>query len=158
MTIFIIYPSPPLSFVRSGDVTIPSGSLRDTGNYNCTWSSFAHELSSSIFAKAYDLTFTDLGIRPMNSSDDRWYGFPLRCLAIIIASPPLSFVRSGHVDLYSGSLRAFGLNGYGWSSASRTFTSVTSATAYNLDFNASGVRPSGGPHNRWFGFPIRCQA
>ena len=94
----------------------------------------------------------------MNSSDDRWYGFPLRCLAIIIASPPLSFVRSGHVDLYSGSLRAFGLNGYGWSSASRAFDQVTSATAYFLNFNASGVGPSGGPDHRWNSFPIRCQA
>ena len=62
-----------------------------------------------------------------------------------IASPPLSFVRSGFVILDYGSLRYFGIYGYGWSSASRAFTSVTSATAYFLDFNASGVYPSYGP-------------
>ncbi len=75
-----------------------------------------------------------------------------------IASPPLSFVRSGGVALDYGSLRRFGLNGYGWSSISVAFTSVTSATAYALAFNASGVYPSDGPNARWVGFPIRCLA
>ena len=75
-----------------------------------------------------------------------------------IASPPLSFVRSGFVDLYYGSLRAFGIYGYGWSSSSVAFTSVTSATAYGLHFNASGVYPSYGPDARWLAFPIRCLA
>ena len=42
-----------------------------------------------------------------------------------IASPPLSFVRSGFVILDYGSLRYFGINGYGWSSASRAFTRRT---------------------------------
>ena len=73
-----------------------------------------------------------------------------------IASPPLSFVRSGLVNLYHGSLRHFGLNGYGWPSASRAFDQVTSATAYFLFFNASDVNPSRGPDSRWLGFPIRC--
>ena len=94
----------------------------------------------------------------MNSSDDRWYGFPIRCLAIIIASPPLSFVRSGHVYPYGGSLRFFGLDGRSWSSASRAFTSVTSATAYRLRFDASGVNPSDGPGDHWRAYPIRCLA
>ena len=75
-----------------------------------------------------------------------------------IASPPLSFVRSGHVGLGDGSLRGFGLDGYGWSSASGAFPSVTSATAYYLYFGASGVYPSRGPGGRWNGFPIRCLA
>ena len=75
-----------------------------------------------------------------------------------IASPPLSFVRSGFVDLYYGSLRAFGIYGYGWSSSSVAFTSVTSATAYYLGFNASGIGSSHGPNARWVGFPIRCLA
>ena len=73
-----------------------------------------------------------------------------------IASPPLSFVRSGFVILDYGSLRYFGINGYGWSSASQAFTSVTSATAYRLGFSASSVYPSDGPSNRWYGFPLRC--
>ena len=70
----------------------------------------------------------------------------------------LSFVRSGLVDLDYGSLRLFGVYGYGWSSASWAFTSVTSATAYLLGFYASGVAPSYGPDHRWHGFPIRCLA
>ena len=69
-----------------------------------------------------------------------------------------SFVRSGIVLLSHGSLRNFGINGYGWSSASRAFSSITSATTYYLDFNASGVNPSYGPDHRWYGFPIRCLA
>ena len=38
------------------------------------------------------------------------------------------------------------------------FTSVTSATAYPLHFNESGVYPSHGPRARWDGFPICCKA
>ena len=66
-----------------------------------------------------------------------------------------SFVRSGRVDLHDGSLRHVGVYGYGWSSASGAFTSVTSATAYRLRFNASGVYPSDGPSYRWYSYPIR---
>ncbi len=75
-----------------------------------------------------------------------------------IASPPLSFVRSGGVNLSYGSLRGFGFDGYGWSSISVAFTSVTSATAYDLHLNASGIGSSHGPNARWVGFPIRCLA
>ena len=73
-----------------------------------------------------------------------------------IASPPLSFVRSGHVALDTSSLRLFGSNNYNWSSSAVEFEQVTSATAHHLDVNASYVYPSRGPNNRWFGFPIRC--
>ena len=66
-----------------------------------------------------------------------------------------SFVRSGNIDLSYGSLRVFGLDGYGWSSASGAFDQVTSATAYRLRFNASGVYPSDGPSYRWYSYPIR---
>ena len=66
-----------------------------------------------------------------------------------------SFVRSGIVTLSIGSLRYFGIYGYDWSSISVAFTSVTSATAHTLSFDASGVNPSGGPDFRWTGFPIR---
>jgi len=52
-------------------------------------------------------------------------------------------------------LRNFGINGYGWSNTGVTYSSATSANAYNLNFNASGVNPSNGPNNRWNGFPVR---
>ena len=67
-----------------------------------------------------------------------------------------SFVRSGLVDLYRSSLRDFGFNGYDWSSSSVMFDQVISATAYDLGFSAPGVNPSGGPDNRYYGFPLRC--
>ena len=68
------------------------------------------------------------------------------------------FVRSGNVNLNNGFLRNAGINGYDWSSMAAAFTSSTSATAYNLNFNASGLNPSNGPNNRWNGFPVRCLA
>ena len=73
-----------------------------------------------------------------------------------IAREPLYFVRSGYVYLNNGSLRYFGLSGYGWSRSSVAYSSATSANAYHLDFNAGTVYPSFGPFNRWVGFPVRC--
>lgn len=67
-------------------------------------------------------------------------------------------VRSGYVDLNYGSLRFFGIPGYGWSSSSVAFTSVISATAYDISFDTSSVYPSDGPYDRWRGFSIRCLA
>ena len=72
-----------------------------------------------------------------------------------IAREPLYFVRSGYVYLNNGSLRYFGLSGYGWSRSSVAYSSATSANAYNLKFNAGTVYPSNGPNNRWNGFPVR---
>jgi len=55
-----------------------------------------------------------------------------------------------------GSLRYFGIYGYGWSSISVTLDQITSASAYFLNFYESSIDPSYGPLNRWYGFPIRC--
>ena len=67
------------------------------------------------------------------------------------------FVRSGDVDLATGALRDFGINGYDWSrSAMASGAGTWGAKAYYLGFRASGVNPSGGPNNRYFGFPVRC--
>ena len=71
----------------------------------------------------------------------------------------VGFVRSGNVYLPGRSgvtLLDAGINGNGWSSRAAAYTSSTSATAYNLGFNASTVNPSNGPNNRWNGFPLRC--
>ena len=84
--------------------------------------------------------------------------FILLFLLQFVSKFPLSFVRSGYVHLGYGSLRGFGFDGYDWSSLSVAFTSVTSATAYDLGLNESGVYPSHGPNARWDGFPIRCLA
>ena len=75
---------------------------------------------------------------------------------IISPSPPLSFVRSGVVDLYNGSSKYVGRDGYNWGSFSTAFDSIITAAAYFLDIPPSYVLPSHGPGNRWTGFPIRC--
>ena len=60
------------------------------------------------------------------------------------------FVRSGNVNMGNGFLRNAGINGNYWSRSG-----VASTTAYNLNFNASGVNPSNGPNNRYNGFSLR---
>ncbi len=71
---------------------------------------------------------------------------------------PLYFVRSGYVDppVTAGTFRYAGQWGYDWSSRAAAYTSSTSASAYNLGFNATGVNPSGGPNNRHYAFSLRC--
>ena len=77
-----------------------------------------------------------------------------------IAGAPLHFVRSGFVARDDGSARHLGLNGYNWSTTTSPVYNNGSAglTGYVLYFNANDVYPSGGPSNRWVGFPIRCLA
>ncbi len=65
------------------------------------------------------------------------------------------FVHSGWVHLNISGLRYVGLDGYGWSRAAKTYSSPTSAYAYYLDFDPSGVTPSSNDI-RWYGFPVRC--
>ena len=66
------------------------------------------------------------------------------------------FVRSGNISLNNGSLRDSGLIGYDWSRSAVAYYSATSANSYWFDFNSSVSRPSYGPFNRYFGFPVRC--
>ena len=68
----------------------------------------------------------------------------------------LYFVRSGLVYLVYGSLRRFGFYGYDWSNTSMTYWSATDTSAYSLNFSPSGIYPSDGPYDRWYGFPVRC--
>ena len=71
-----------------------------------------------------------------------------------------SSVRSGRLNLTvsAGTLGYAGIYGYEWSSrgSSTRYDGVTTPSAYYLDFNATGVHPSGGPTNRFVGFPLRC--
>ena len=75
-----------------------------------------------------------------------------------IASPPLSFVRSGVINSRFSSLRYAGIASFGWESAAGPFTSVSSTDAYYSNFDDSKVHLSNGPHGRITGFPIRCLA
>ncbi len=51
---------------------------------------------------------------------------------------PLAFVRSGNVDLNSGSASGVGRDGYG-----RSRTARSSTGAYYLSFNPTDIYPSG---------------
>ncbi len=77
-----------------------------------------------------------------------------------IAAAPLYFVRSGYVDpsVSAGTFRYAGILGYWWSSrgSSTRYDGVATPSAYVLNFNATGVYPSAGPHNRYLGFSLRC--
>ncbi len=67
----------------------------------------------------------------------------------------LAFIRSGWVNLNTSALGYFGYNGFGWSRTAISYSSPTSADAYNLGFAPSGVGPSNN-YTRWRGFPVRC--
>ena len=73
---------------------------------------------------------------------------------------PLYFVRSGDVELpiTTGTFRFAGVGGIYWSSraSSAGANGTTTPSAYNINFNATGVYPSNGPYERWLGFPLRC--
>ena len=60
------------------------------------------------------------------------------------------------VNLLNGHLVYFGNRGYGWSSITRVYSSLTTANAYGLDFYTSGIRPSYDQNYRFRGFPVRC--
>ena len=68
---------------------------------------------------------------------------------------PLYFVRSGNIALNTGAMRSFGFDGNGWFRSATTYSSPTSASAYFLVFDPSGVYPSN-YYNRWSVFPVRC--
>ncbi len=86
--------------------------------------------------------------------EEKFYGF---CFSLPSHEKCVlsGFVRSGRVDLGTGALRVFGYVGYDWPRSAGTYSSPTSADAYNLYFHPSGVHPSGNFY-RWAGFPVRC--
>ena len=70
----------PLYFVRSGYIELPStaGTLRNAGLNADYWSS-----RGSAAANAYGLGFAT-AVYPSNGPNNRWYGFPLRCLSTVL--------------------------------------------------------------------------
>ncbi len=68
-----------------------------------------------------------------------------------IAAAPLYFVRSGYIHPGGGKSWAVGLTGHCWSLRGDIIS-----TSYGLGFNAAGVIPSNGPHERLYAFPLRC--
>ena len=75
-----------------------------------------------------------------------------------IAAAPLYFVRSGYLAPNDGKSWHAGQNGDLWASrgASTRYDGVTTPNAYSLAFNVTGVYPSNGPTDRFYGFSLRC--
>lgn len=67
-------------FVRSGYININNGRLRNAGNEGDYWSSRASSTRNdgASVPSGYFLNF-NTGLNPSNSNE-RWLGFPLRCL------------------------------------------------------------------------------
>ena len=60
-------------------------------------------------------------------------------------------MRSGYIHPGGGKSWAVGLTGHCWSLRGDIIS-----TSYGLGFNAAGVIPSNGPHERLYAFPLRC--
>ncbi len=69
-------------FVRSGDVALIAGVLRDAGITSVYWASRAGTYTSSTSATAYRFGFTI--VMYASYADNRWYAFPLRCLSTVL--------------------------------------------------------------------------
>ena len=70
-------------------------------------------------------------------------------------------MRSGYVYLPGVDSATFitaGVRDFYWSSrgSSTNASGAAIPSGYGLGFNATGVIPSDGPHERWAGFPLRC--
>ena len=74
----------PLYFVRSGTVPLNNGALRGYGESGWGWSRSAVAYGSATSANAYPLYFNPSVVNPSNGPDLRYYGFPVRCLVILI--------------------------------------------------------------------------
>lgn len=75
----------------------------------------------------------------------------LRIAPIKYPDIPLTFVRSGNVNVNEGSVYGIGNNGYDWSRIASSYT-----RAHYLYVYPTGVNPSYANFYRWYGFPLRC--
>ncbi len=70
----------PLYFVRSGHVHLVYGALRCYGESGWGWSRSAVAYGSAASANAYHLYFNPSVVLPSRGPDNRYHGFPVRCL------------------------------------------------------------------------------
>lgn len=66
-------------------------------------------------------------------------------------------MRSGYVAINNGYLWSTGVFGYMWSSVSSSEhrTGANTLSAYYFGITDVNIFPSGGPYDRWLGFPLR---
>ncbi len=74
-----------LYFVRSGDINLNNGSLRDFGFGGYLWSASAAVYGVGTWSsKMYYLGFFPSEIHPSHNMLYRWNGFPVRCLVYYV--------------------------------------------------------------------------
>ena len=74
--------------MRSGNVNVGNGRMRNAGLNSYNWSTVAsskHD-SGETYPSAYILNFNVAGVVPSNGPNSRWYGLPLRRLAKRVSS------------------------------------------------------------------------
>lgn len=77
-------------FVRSGYINLPGVSgatYRNAGINGYDWSSrgSATRHDGAAIPSGYNLGFNATGVNPSNGPNERWHGFPLRCLSCAAA-------------------------------------------------------------------------
>ena len=76
-----------VGFVRSGNVNLPGVSgatFRNAGINGYGWSSRGSSTRNdgAAIPSGYNLEFNATGVNPSNGPNERWHGFPLRCLLV----------------------------------------------------------------------------
>lgn len=68
--------------MRSGYININAGRLKVAGQNGYDWSSRASSkrYDGASVPSGYNLNFNATGVNPSNGPNERWHGFPLRCL------------------------------------------------------------------------------
>ena len=70
--------------MRSGYIHISTGRLIVAGQNGYDWSSRASSKRNdgAAIPSGYNLNFNATGVNPSNGPNERWHGFPLRCLIL----------------------------------------------------------------------------
>lgn len=70
--------------MRSGYININTGRLKVAGQNGYDWSSRASSTrwDGASVPSGYNLNFNATGVNPSNGPNERWHGFPLRCLCL----------------------------------------------------------------------------
>ncbi len=106
------------------------------------------------------MDFDGSGVYPTAGPNNRYYGYPIRCLVILVLVcvgelEPLYFVRSGGQDLSVGTLRNAGINNVQWSNISSHYTNLNQSRSYSCAIVELQTMPSN-TNERQVGFPVRC--
>lgn len=60
------------------------------------------------------------------------------------------------MHIRNGGLYSVGEIGVAWSRSAAGYTNSATAVAHSFSFTKTGVNPSTGPYDRWYGRSLRC--